>query len=226
MGRDFVAFSTVPLRPRITYAHPMYLPEIVHLDSPAGEVMIDFRVIQAPTVRPNITIHEALEKIKSVHVHIGHEGQLVHLCNLLVTNKAEEIIGLITDNDIRGEKAVEIAHDTGVPHAKITVEMVMTKLADIPALDMITVKNAQVGHIIETLRQAERGYLLVVETDERTNVQEVRGLFSGRQICRLLSEHINEDVPPCHTFAEIEHELGDASVSADPVHPRPSSHLR
>ena len=226
MGRDFVAFSPVPLGPRVTYAHPRHLPEIVHLHSPAVDVMIDFTVIPAPTVRPHITLHEALEKMKSGQVPGGPEGHVVHLYNLLVTNEAGDIIGLITGNDIRGEKPVEIAHDMGVPYAKIAVEMVMTKLADIPALDIVTVRNAQVGHIIETLRQAERESLLVIEVDEKSKVQQVRGLFSGRQICRLLWEHRDEAALPlyCHTFAEIEHELSDAPVFADPVHPKLSHH--
>jgi CBS domain-containing protein len=74
MGRDFVAFSPVPLGPRVTYAHPRHLPEIVHLHSPAVDVMIDFTVIPAPTVRPHITLHEALEKMKSGQVPGGPEG--------------------------------------------------------------------------------------------------------------------------------------------------------
>ncbi len=226
MSHDFVAFSTVPLGPRITYAHPRDLPEMVHLHSPAVDIMIDFTAIPPPTVRPNITLHEALEKIKSGQLPGCPEGQVLHLCNLLVANEAEEIIGLVTGNDMRGEKPVKIAHDRGIAYANITVEMVMTKLASVPALDIVTVRNARVGNIVETLRQAEREYLLVIEEDAKRKAQQVRGLFSGRQICRVLWEHMDKDVLPlyCHTFAEIEHELID--VPADPVHPKVRHHRR
>jgi CBS domain-containing protein len=165
---DFWALSTVRLDPRVTYAHPRALPERVHLESPAVDVMIDFTAMQAPTVRAHVTLHEALEKMQSIQVHRSPEGHRVNLYTLLVTNDAEEIIGLITDSDIRGEELVEIAHDMGVPHAKITVDMVMTKLADTPALAIETVRDARVGHIIETLRQAAREFLLVVEVDAQS----------------------------------------------------------
>jgi CBS domain-containing protein len=228
MSHNFWALSTVRLGPRVTYAHPRALPERVHLDSPAVDVMIDFTVMQAPTVRPHVTLHEALEKMQSVQVHGGPEGHRVHLYTLLVTNDAEEIIGLITDTDIRGEKPVEIAHDMGVPHAKITVDMVMTKLADTPALAIETVRDTRVGHLIETLRQAAREFLLVVEVDAQSKVPQVRGLCSGKQICRLLWKHMNEDLLPlyCHTFVALAHELSDAPAFGDPVHPRRSGHHR
>ena len=73
---------------------------------------------------------------------------------------------------------------------------------------MISVRNALVGHIIETLRQLERQHILVLEIDEATKVQTVRGLFSTSRIGRQLGENITAEVAPAHSLAEMQHKIG------------------
>jgi CBS domain-containing protein len=169
--------------------------------------MTDFRKVKALTVMPHISIDEALEEMKWVQVYVGSELCSVHVCNLLVTDEAREIIGLITSEDIRGEKPIEIAHDRGIRHTEVTVEMLMIPLAEISALDIVAVRKARVADILETMREGGCRHLLVVEQDEETK-QRVRGVFSRSQICRQLAEDVKEDVGPCHSFAELAHELG------------------
>jgi len=168
--------------------------------------MTDFRKVQALTVRPNISISEALEEMKWVQVYIGSELCAVRVCNLLVTDKAGEIIGLVTSDDIRGEKPIGIAHDKGIRHTEVTVAMVMIPLADISALDMVAVRRARVADIVETMRERRCWHLLVVEQDE-AGKQRVRGMFTRSQICRQLAEDVKEEVGPCHSFAQLAHEL-------------------
>ena len=206
MKRRSTPLSCVPLRQGITYEHPWYVPELVHLDGPAVDVMTDFRKVQALTVRPNISISEALEEMKWVQVYIGSELCAVRVCNLLVTDEAREIIGLVTSDEIRGGKPIEIAHDKGIRHTEVTVAMVMIPLADISALDIVAVRKARVADIVETMRERRCWHLLVVEQDEEGE-QRVRGMFTRSQICRQLAEDVKEEVGPCHSFAQLAHEL-------------------
>lgn len=197
MKHEFAALSHIHLQPGRTFEHPAELPEIVHWSSPAVDVMTDFRVVHPVTVRPDVSIDEALEKMKQVGVRL-----------LLVINEEQEIIGLITAKDIQGERPVKLVQEARIPHSSIPVKAIMTPQSEIIALNMISVRNALVGHIIETLRQLERQHILVLEIDEVTKAQTVRGLFSTSRIGRQLGESITAEVAPAHSLAEMQHKIG------------------
>lgn len=196
MRRDFAPLSRIGLRPRTSFVHPPRPPELIHLDSPALTVMTDFRLVHAVTVAPSVPIDEALAKMKTAGVRL-----------LLVVGEANEIIGLITANDIMGERPIKILEETRVQRAAITVQTIMTPQAEILVLNMLSVRNAQVGHIIETLRALERQHVLVVEVDEATMEQRVVGMFSTSQISKLLGSDVSEEVPPAHSLAEMLHQI-------------------
>ncbi len=87
---------------------------------------------------------------------------------------------------------------------------------------MLSVRNAQVGHIVATLRALEQRHLLVVqsanENGEPADVeampsigsgkQVVRGLFSSAQIGRQLRVDVDEIMTPAHSLAEIQRGMG------------------
>jgi CBS domain-containing protein len=196
MRRDFAPLSRIGLRPRTTFVRPPQPPELIHLDSPALTVMTDFKFVHPVTVAPSVPIDEALAKMKTAGVRL-----------LLVANEAGEIIGLITANDILGERPIKILEETRVQRTAIMVETIMTPQAEILVLNMLSVRNAQVGHIIETLRALERQHVLVVEVDEATMKQRVIGLFSTSQISKLLGSDVSEEVPPAHSLAEMLHQI-------------------
>lgn len=196
MKREFAALSHTHLQPGRTFECPTDPPEIAHWDSPATEVMTDFRIVRPVTTRPDVSIDTALGKMKRAGVRL-----------LLVINEQQQIIGAITARDIQGERPVKMAHDAGVPHSSIHVEAIMTPQSEIIGLNMISVRNALVGHIIETLRQIERQHILVLEVDEVTKVQTVRGLFSTTQIGRQLDENISVETAQAHSIAEMQHEI-------------------
>lgn len=192
MKREFAPLSYIPLKSDTTFDHPPEPPELVRLDSPATSVMTDFKFVHPVTISPDVPIDDALQKMKTAGVRL-----------LLVTNKAQEIIGLITAKDIQGEQPIQIIQDTRVQRSQITVEMIMTPQSAITVLNMVSVRNAQVGHIIETLRQLERQHILVVEVDDATKTQRVCGLFSTSQISKQLGRDITEEVAPAHSLAEM-----------------------
>ncbi|RKZ34983.1 MAG: histidine kinase [Gammaproteobacteria bacterium] len=197
MNTDFAALSHIPLDLGTRYQRPPNMAELVHLDNPAVEVMTNFEYVHAVTTQSDISIDDALERMKTRGVRL-----------LLVVDQGERVIGLVTAKDIQGEKPVKLAQESGQPRHDITVAMIMTPQEKIEALNMISVRSAQVGHIVETLNQIQRQHALVVEVDEKTNEQRICGMFSTSQISKQLGYDVTRDTSAAHSLAEISHELG------------------
>lgn len=197
MKHEFAALSHIHLQPARTFERPAEPPEIVRWNSPAVDVMTDFRSVHPITVSPDVSIDAALETMKLAGVRL-----------LLVINEQQEIIGLITARDIQGERPVKLVQETRIPHSLIRVDAIMTPQSEIIGLNMISVRNALVGHIIETLRKLERQHILVLELDDVTKAQSVRGLFSTSRISRQLGENVTAEIVPAHSLAEMQHEIG------------------
>jgi len=193
---EFATLSHIRLKPGTRFERPPELPRLVHLDSPALEVMTDFRVVHAVTVAPQVSIGEALETMKTRGVRL-----------LLVTGDNDEIVGLITAKDIQGEKPIKIAQESRIAHSEITVEAVMTPRSSIEVLNMLSVRNAQVGHIVTSLQELARQHALVVEVDPATKAQCVRGIFSTSQISKQLGVNAAEAVTRDSTLAEISDDI-------------------
>ncbi len=192
MADEFATFSHIRLKPGTSFSRPPELPRLVHLDSPALEVMTDFRVVYAVTTGPEVSIDEALEAMKTRGVRL-----------LLVTGDNDHIVGLITAKDIQGEKPIKISQESRIPRSAITVEAVMTPQSSIEVLNMLSVRNAQVGHIVATLQELARQHALVVEVDPNTKAQCVRGIFSTSQISKHLGVNAAEVVTRASSLAEI-----------------------
>lgn len=165
--------TRIPLRAGTGFRRPPSPPGAVRMDSPAAAVMTDFAVIQPITVSPQVPIDTALETMRVAGVRL-----------LLVTDSEEEILGMVSSQDIQGEKPVEIFRKRRLWRSEITVSMVMTSQAEAQVLDLSAVERLRVGHIVETLRQMERQHVLVVEVDTATDTQRVYGMFSLTQIAR------------------------------------------
>lgn len=197
MSDLYAALSHTHLQAGIPCHTPNGLTPLVHASDPAIRVMTDFRVTTPVTIEPGINIDTAMDKMKSAGVRL-----------LLVPDRDDRIIGIITATDIQGERPVRLSEDLRIPHKHIHVEMLMTPLDEVTAMDMITVRNARVGHIINTLRKLERRHMLVFENDRLNGRQVIRGLFSTAHISRLTGRDINDPEYAAHTLAEVSHELG------------------
>jgi CBS domain-containing protein len=196
MAEEFATFSHIRLKPGTGFARPPELPRLVHLDSPALEVMTDLRVVQVVTIGPEVSIDEALETMKTCGVRL-----------LLVTGESDDILGLITAKDIQGEKPIKIARESRIPHSAITVQAVMTPRSSIEVLNMLSLRNARVGHIVATLQALARQHALVVDVDPETKAQCVRGIFSTSQISKHLGVNAAEVVTRASTLAEIGNDI-------------------
>lgn len=197
MEHAYASLSVVALYPQTTFERPPEPPELVHLDSPALEVMTDFEHVHAVATTPETSIDDALECMKTKGVRM-----------LLVLDDAETVVGVVTAKDIQGERPIKIVQEHRTPRSAIKVSTVMTPQAKITALNLTNVRNAQVGHIVQTLHDLERQHIFVVDFDETGQTQRLRGLFSTSQIARQLGSDISEAVPSAHSLAEIQHEIG------------------
>lgn len=210
MSEPFGTLSHIRLNTATTYIHPPEVPDRSYLNSPAIEVMTDFNHDRPRTTRPNVPVDEALGYMKRIGVRL-----------LLVEDEARSIVGIISSYDIQGERPIKLAQESRVSRSKIRVADIMTPQEEIEALHMLSVRNAQVGHIVATLRALEQRHLLVVQSagdngepgnDESmpsigSGKQVVRGLFSSAQIGRQLRVDVDEIMTPAHSLAEMQRGL-------------------
>jgi hypothetical protein len=122
---------------------------------------------------------------------------------LFVVDDDDAIIGVITARDINGERPVKLIRERGGKYADLHVGDVMTRLDNIEALTMADVLHAEVGHILQTLKQIGRQHALVLEIDPKSGQEYVRGMFSATAIGRRLGVPI-QNFEIANTFAEIE----------------------
>nr|VFJ59928.1 MAG: CBS domain-containing protein [Candidatus Kentron sp. FW]VFJ66353.1 MAG: CBS domain-containing protein [Candidatus Kentron sp. FW] len=195
--KNYAAFSCTHLAEGITFVHPPRLPELVRLDSPALDVMTDFQYTQPITVDPSVPIDDALERMRTAGIRLL----------LVVEEYDDKIMGIITSKILLGEDPIKIAERKRIPRTEITVRMLMMPYDQVPVINLVNVRNAEVGHIVATLRQLDRKHLLVIDTDKTTGKQSVCGLFSTSQIGRQLGVMVIPSMPAAQTLSEIKQKL-------------------
>jgi CBS-domain-containing membrane protein len=193
--REFRPLPTRNLSGNVLVARPAP-PRKVTEESPAAEVMTDLRHNLPATIDQQSTMDAA-------HAYMIQRG--VRL--LLVFNGDRSLSGIITANDILGEKPLRFIQERRVRHSEIMVADIMTPLEKLDAIALDTVANARVGDVAASLRESGRQHALAVNTDREGRTQ-VCGIFSLTQIERQLGIEIAPS-GAAKSFAEIE-----AAISA------------
>lgn len=196
MTKHYHAIPTIHLHAGAGYLQAHELPELVHWEDAALHAMVDFKYIKAEAINPDEAIDTALHEVKKCSFHV-----------LLVVNAEQEILGLVSTEDLLGEKPLKAIQERRLPRAEISVQMVMIPREEIVTLDLESLRHAKVGHIIETLHAHKQHYALVVKTDEITDAQTVRGLFSASLISKQLGRDITSAVSEAQSIAELQHNL-------------------
>lgn len=189
-----MAFAALPVLPSIgaiRICRPEQGKSEVTLYSPAIEVMTDLERVAAVVISPQDTMDTA-------HAFMIQRGVRM----LIAVDDEQVLAGIITANDVLGEKPVRVAQDRRIHHSDILVADIMTPADRLEAFDMHSVQTARVGHVVASLQHARRHHALVVQTDSEGN-REVRGLFSLSQIARQLGMPLQLPAE-AKTFAEIE----------------------
>lgn len=163
----------------------------MRIDSPALAVMTDLRQIPAAT----IDLEAPVDAANRFMIRRG-----VRL--LMVSDDERRVLGLITANDVLGEKPVQFALERGIKRQEIRVRDIMIPCEQLEVLHYADLIHAEVGHIVATLQRAGRQHALVTDMGADGKTQTVRGIFSASQIARQLGVDI-QTTEVAQTFAEI-----------------------
>ncbi|BAO29921.1 CBS domain-containing protein [Sulfuritalea hydrogenivorans] len=189
--RQYSALPSKPLRPRTSFHTPgQTQPPRLTLDDPAIAVMTDFQKVTAFTVDPDVSADSAARVMQRRNVHL-----------LLVVNVENHVLGIITSNDLIGEKVLQCISARGISREETRVRDIMTPEDRLEVIAMDDVMHARVGHVVTTLKAKGRRHAAVVDEDASGN-QILRGLFSCSQLARQLNEPV-ETIEIAQTFAEI-----------------------
>jgi len=185
----------------VTYRLQSQTDELrVHASSPATDVMTDLSRVVAVTTTARTTVDEA-----------HHEMIKRGVRALFVVDDGRVVLGIITANDIMGERPLQVAQHRGVRHAEILVSDVMTPADLLEVMELQDVLKVRVGDVVETLKRSGRQHAVVIESvcaDSTSASCTVRGIFSLTQIARQLGLHPQIGHSVARTFAEIEAAIG------------------
>lgn len=187
-------YSVLPhrsLKPHTCFQVPsQQMPPRVSLDDAAVSVMTDFQKVTAFTIDPDVSVDTAARVMRRRRVHL-----------LLVVDVDNEVLGIITSNDLIGEKTLQCISARGIARADALVRDIMTPESRIEVISMDDVAHAHVGHVVATLKATGRRHAAVVDEDANGR-QVLRGLFAASQLERQLGEPVSTP-EIAQTFAEI-----------------------
>ncbi|HEX5687265.1 MAG TPA: hypothetical protein VFY73_24885 [Ideonella sp.] len=118
-----------------------------------------------------------------------------------VTGIAGELIGLVTADDLQGERPMLRAMADHIGVEELTLDQVMTPRAEWQVVDAWQIEHCRLGNVAATMREHGLRYLLVAERS--TTSTEVCGLFSARRLELVLGVELGSG-PLSRSFAELE----------------------
>lgn len=171
-----------------------------------------------PKVQRSAQPHDAaLSLFTDLHhspcVVAGHRDgldQTLHLMRragvrmVFVAGADGELAGMVTAEDLQGERPVVRASAHHVPHHELTVSDIMVPVTQWDTVDIAQVRVAHVGEIVATMREHNLRYLLV--TQQKAGATVLRGLFSANRLEQALNTTIEPDLHS-RNFAELEQVL-------------------
>lgn len=187
---ESLPITTIPADDAALPAHT--LPELVHMEDPALSIMIDFEHTPAHIISPNQTMDDALNEMKVTHAHL-----------LLVTDDQDHLQGILSSQDVLGEKPIKILQERRIPRDKLLVKFLMVPVQSIIAIDFNTLNEARVGHIVKTLNDHKQHYALVMAQHENGK-PFIRGMFTTAQISKQLHMNFDEAIGQAGSLSELQ----------------------
>ena len=178
----FESIPTTAILPNGTMLRMQHLPELVHMDDSALSVMTDFTVTPPHIIKPDETMDHAIKEMEVNGVHL-----------LLVINDDGYFQGIISSEDIWGEKPIKMIQERRIHRDQIYVKNIMVPFTNITAFDFAVIQSARVGHIVKTLSEQKQHYALAVcPCPDRPTMQTIRGIFTASQISKQLHADISD----------------------------------
>lgn len=164
------------------------------LDDNAISIMTNFDHIRPFLTTSTSTIDQINQKMIACGVRL-----------LFVSDNDEDLLGLITYNDLFGEKPLLYIQEHGGNRDEITSGDIMTPLNQLQVLPLSSILKARIGDILTTFKSSGRQHLLVVDKHS-DNTQLITGLFSSTQMEKQLGIQIDIS-PRANSFADVERAL-------------------
>ncbi len=195
MNKQYHNLSSKALNPGTFITHNRCGKAVsASLDDPACALMTDFNHIRPFWTPATTPLADISQKMIACGVRL-----------LFVAESDEALLGLVTYNDLFGEKPLLFIQQNGGKREEITASDLMTPLIQLEALHFSDILKSRVGDIVETIKACGRQHLLVVE-DQADGSQVIAGLFSSTQIEKKLQVKIMLS-PRANSFAEVERAL-------------------
>ncbi|MCP4717137.1 MAG: CBS domain-containing protein [Deltaproteobacteria bacterium] len=158
--------------------------------------MTDLKIKEPATIAPDITIGRANQTMIKQGVRL-----------LFVVDANQAVSGLITAEDILGEKPISLSQERGIEYNQIKVADIMTRQPEIEVLNLQDVLQATVADIVATLHHVKRQHALVVD-EPGGDKAFIRGIFSLSMIAGRLGVLVQaQDLD--HAFGQIIARLHD-----------------
>jgi len=163
-------------------------------DSPAISVMTDLRIIKPFQIEGGASLGAINDKMIACGVRL-----------LFVHDQQKKLVGLITSNDILGEKPLLFTTNNSCSRDDIEAKDMMTPISKLEAIPFSDIEKATVSDVVIALEDSRRHHLLVLQKNEGRNC--VRGLISITQVAHQLGKEI---VPSqrASSFAQLNRALG------------------
>lgn len=183
---DYNELKTILLNASDHIASPKELHEYT-LDTPASEVVTDFEKVQPLMMEQDVSIDEARQMMRKVHVR-----------SVLVIDKDENFRGLLTLADLESRSAMSIATSAGLKRHDISIKEVMTPRDRLHAIPLSEVNHASIGDLMRTLQHTGTPHMLVVDSSKH----QIRGVISSSDIARRLKIPVEISKRAAH-FREV-----------------------
>ena len=140
--------------------------------------MTDLRLTTPATTTEQATLTEANQQM------INHGVRM-----LLVLDQTKQLSGIITSNDLLGQKPLKHTQQYRCTTCDIKVKDLMIPLGAIEILDYSDIQRAKVGDIIATLKQSGRHHALIADYQD-DGTCSICGTFSLSHISQMLNTQV------------------------------------
>lgn len=182
-------FRALPLSSMTTAPELPKWQRLASPDDPALGLLTDLQH------SPCVVAHQQDGLDQTLHLMLRAGVRMV-----FVSDAEGTLVGVVTADDIQGERPVVHASARQMSRHELTVADVMVPVTQWDTVDLSTVRNASLGDVAETMHQHDLRYLLV--TQKKGGKTMLRGLFSATRLEMAMNTTIEPDLHS-RSFAEL-----------------------